>query len=323
MNVQTENRGQVVVYKNRVEVRLDKETVWLSQPQIAQLFGTKRPAITKHLSNIFKSKELQEKSVCSISEHTAADGKAYKTKFYNLDVIISVGYRVNSQQATQFRIWATNVLRKHLVDGFTINEKRLKSDREKYQELQKTIKLMGNMLQLEVISDEMKGLIQVITEYSHALDVLDDYDHQRLSVPRGIKTLRYKLTYEEAKKIIESMKVKFKGSVLVGQEKDKSFKSSMGAIYQTYAGKDVYKTVEEKAAHLLYFVTKNHSFIDGNKRIAAALFVCFLKGNRLLFKKDGSKRIDDNTLVALTLMIAISKPSEKSVTIKVILNLLS
>ncbi len=171
MNVQTENKGQVVVYKNRVEVRLDKETVWLTQPRIAQLFGTKRPAITKHLSNIFKSKELQEKSVCSISEHTAADGKAYKTKFYNLDVIISVGYRVNSQQATQFRIWATNVLRKHLVDGFTINEKRLKSDCNKYQELQKTIKLMGNMLQLEAVSDDTKGLIQVITEYSHALDV--------------------------------------------------------------------------------------------------------------------------------------------------------
>jgi prophage maintenance system killer protein len=286
------------------------------------LFGTKRPAITKHLSNIFKSKELQEKSVCSILEHTAADGKVYKTRFYNLDAIISVGYRVNSSRATQFRIWATNILRKHLVDGYTINEKRLKSAQYKYQELQKSFKLLDNIIQLETVSDEAKGIIQVITEYSRALDILDDYDHKRLSVPKGTKRTRFGLTYSESKKIIEAMGKKFKGSELVGREKDDSFKSSLGAIYQTFDGEDVYPSVEEKSAYLLYFVTKNHSFVDGNKRIAAALFVCFLQKNGILLRKDGSKRIDDNALVALTLMIASSKANEKDIMIKIILNLL-
>jgi len=314
-----ENKGQVVVYKNKVEVHLENETVWLPQKQMAELFSTDRSVITKHINNIFKANELSEKSNVQ-KMHIANSDKP--VKFYNLDMIISVGYRVNSKRGTQFRIWANKVLKDHLIKGYTINEKRLKSDYKKYQELQKAIKLMGNMLQLEVVSDDTKGVIQVITEYSHALDVLDDYDHQSLSVPKGTKKLSYKLTYKEAKMIVESMKVKFKSSSLVGQEKDKSFQSSMAAIYQTCAGKDVYKTTEEKAAHLLYFVTKNHSFVDGNKRIAAALFICFLKGNRLLLKRDGSKRIDDNTLVALTLMVAISKASEKDVMIKVILNTL-
>jgi prophage maintenance system killer protein len=243
-------------------------------------------------------------------------------KFYNLDVIISVGYRVNSKRGTQFRIWAANILRKHLVDGYTINEKRLKSAQYKYQELQKSFKLLDNIIQLETVSYETKGIIQVITEYSRALDILDDYDHKRLSVPKGTKRTRFRLTYSEAKKIIEAMREKFKDSALVGQEKDKSFKSSLGAIYQTFGGKDVYPTVEEKAAHLLYFVTKNHSFVDGNKRIAATLFVCFLQKNKILLRKDGSKRIDDNALVALTLMIASSKANEKAIMIKIILNLL-
>ncbi|NOX97992.1 MAG: virulence RhuM family protein [Nitrospirae bacterium] len=245
------SHGRVVLYRNRLEVRLEKETVWLTQQQIAKLFGTKRPAITKHLSNIFKSKELQEKSVCSILEHTAADGKAYKTKFYNLDAIISVGYRVNSSRATQFRIWATNVLRDHLINGYTLNEKRLKTAQYKYQELQKSLKLLSNVIQLETVPDETKGIIQVITEYSRALDILDDYDHKRLSVPRGTKKAKFELTYKEAKRIVETMRQKFKSSTLFGQEKDESFKSSLGAVYQTLGGKDVYPTVEEKAAHLL------------------------------------------------------------------------
>jgi prophage maintenance system killer protein len=209
-----------------------------------------------------------------------------------------------------------------LINGYTINEKRLKSAQHKYQELQKSLKLLGNVIQIEAVSCETKGLIQVITEYSHALDILDDFDHERLSVPKGTRQSGFKLTYEETRKIIKAMKQKFKDSTLVGQEKDKSFKSSMGAIYQTFDGAELYPTVEDKAAHLLYFVTKNHSFVDGNKRIAAALFICFLQGNGLLVRKDGDKRIDDNTLVALTLMIAASKASEKETMIKVILNLL-
>jgi len=315
--------GKVVLYKNKLEVHLKAETVWLTQAQIATLFGTKRPAITKHLSNIFKSKELDRHSVCSKMEHTASDGKKYTTQFYNLDAIISVGYRVNSTQATQFRIWATKVLKQHLVEGYTINEKRLKKQEKKYLDLKNAVNLIGNVVQIEDLSAEAKGLAQVISEYTRALDILDDFDHEKLSAPQGTKKSKFELTYEEARKIIEAMKKKFKDSDLVGQEKDKSFQGSIGAIYQTFGKKDVYPTIEEKAAHLLYFVTKNHSFIDGNKRIAAALFICFLQKNSMLLRKNGEKQIDNNTLVALTLMVASSKPSEKNMLIKVILNLLN
>jgi len=320
MNPENISKGQVIVYKNNVEVRLEHETVWLTQKQMAELFDTERSVITKHLRNIFESKELEEKSNVQ-KMHIAHSDKP--VAFYNLDAIISVGYRVNSKQGTQFRIWATNVLRKHLVDGYTINEKRLKAAAHKYQELQKTLKLLGNVVRLESISDEAKGLIQIITEYSRALDILDDFDHERLSVPKGTVQTKYEITYEEAKIIIANIRKKFNGSTLVGQEKDASFKSSIGSVYQTFDGQDVYPTVEEKAAHLLYFVTKNHSFIDGNKRIAAALFVCFLQKNGILLRNDGTKLIDDNALVALTLMIAVSKPQEKESMIKVILNLLA
>jgi prophage maintenance system killer protein len=283
----------------------------------------KRPAITKHLSNIFKNKELKKDSVCSILEHTASDGKIYRTKYYNLDAIISVGYRVNSTRATQFRIWAANILKKHLIDGYTLNEKRLKLSEHKYLELQNALKLLDNLVQFKAISDEAKGIIQVITEYSRALDILDDYDHQRLSAPKGTKRAKFEISYEEARKIIDAMRERFKDSSLVGQEKDSSFKSSLGAIYQTFGGKDLYSTVEEKVAHLLYFVTKNHSFVDGNKRIAAAIFICFLQKNSILIRKDNTKRIDNNTLVALTIMIASSRPAERDTMIKVILNLLT
>lgn len=315
-------KGQVILYKNRFEVRLDHAMVWLTQAQIADLFGTKRPAITKHLSNIFKSKELSKNSVSSKMEHTASDGKTYKTQHYNLDAIISVGYRVNSSRATQFRIWATEVLRKHLVEGYTLNEKKLKRIQGKYEELQKAVSLIGNVVAVEDLSHEARGIAQVITEYSRALDLLDDFDHERLSIPKGRKKAYYELTYDEARKIIETMKKKFKDSSLVGQEKDKSFQGSIKAIYQTFSGKDLYPTIQEKAAYLLYFVAKNHSFVDGNKRIAAALFVCFLEKNKMLLHRNGSKRMDDSALVALTLMIAASKPSEKDVMIKVILNLM-
>ena len=242
--------------------------------------------------------------------------------FYNLDVIISVGYRVNSLQGTQFRIWATNVLRKHLVDGYTINEKRLKARDEKVRELQETVRLLGNIALAEGVADETKGIIRIISEYSRALNILDDYDHQQLTTPSGTKRGKYVLTYEKAQKIIIQMKQQFRDSTLVGKEKDNGFKSSLGAIYQTFDGRDLYPTIEEKAAHLLYFVTKNHSFVDGNKRIAAALFVLFLQKNGILLRKDGTKRIDENALVALTLMIATSQPREKNVMIKVIVNLL-
>jgi prophage maintenance system killer protein len=317
-------KGEVVIYKAAdgpmIDVRLDQDTVWLTQKQMSGLFETERSVITKHLKNIFKSGELEEKSNVQ-KMHIANSDKP--VAFYNLDIIISLGYRVNSKRGTQFRIWATRVLRRHLVEGYTLNEKRLTAQQDKIRKLQDAARLMGNIALLEGISDEAKGIVQIISEYSKALGILDDFDHQRLAVPKGTRKSKYRLTYEEARLVIEQMKIKFHDSALVGQEKDKSFQGTIGGIYQTIGGKDVYPTLEEKAAHLLYFVTKNHSFVDGNKRIAAALFVCFLQKTGLLLTKDGRKRIDDNALVALTLMIAASKPAEKETMINVILNLLA
>lgn len=316
-------KGEIIIYKAKggpsIDVRLQQDTVWLTQKQMSELFDTERSVITKHLRNIYDCGELEQKSNVQ-KMHIANSDKP--VVFYNLDAIISVGYRVNSKRGTQFRIWATNVLRKHLVEGYTINEKRLKAQQSKINELQNAVRLLGNLALLENISDEAKGIVQILSEYSRALNTLDDFDHQRLAAPKGTKKSKYKLTYEDARIIIEQMKKKFRDSALVGQEKDKSFQGSIGAIYQTFDGKDVYPALEDKAAHLLYFVTKNHSFVDGNKRIAAALFVCFLQKNGILLCKDSSKRIDDNALVALTLMIAASRPSEKDIMIKVILNLL-
>jgi prophage maintenance system killer protein len=316
-------KGQVILYKNHLEVRLERDSVWLTQKQMAELFQKDVRTINEHIKNIFADGELAPEAVIRKFRITASDGKNYDTTHYNLDVIISAGYRVKSLRGTQFRVWATNVLRQHLVAGYTINEKRLKTQQSKIRELQETVRLLGNVALLEGISDEATGIVQIISEYTRALNLLDDFDHQRLTAPKGTKKAKYKLTYDEARNIIDQMKIRFKDSVLVGQEKDKSFQGSIGAIYQTFDSKDVYPSMEEKAAHLLYFVTKNHSFIDGNKRIAAALFVCFLQKNGILLDKDGRKRIDDNALVALTLMIAASKPVEKEIMVKVILNLLT
>jgi prophage maintenance system killer protein/phage regulator Rha-like protein len=316
------DKGQIVLYKNRFEVRLKAETVWLTSHQIADLFDVDRTGVVRHIHNIYKTKELHKISTCAKNAQVAKDGKIRSMDFYNLDMIISVGYKVSSTRATQFRVWATDILKKHLIEGYTINEKRLKQTEIKYQELQKAVALIGNVLEVKDLPAEAKGLVEVITEYTKALDILDDFDHQRLDKPKGRKHLKYKLTYDKAKMIINTMRRKFKDSAIMGQEKDESFKSSIGAIYQTFGGKDLYATIEEKAAHLLYFITKNHSFVDGNKRIAAAIFVCFLDKNGILHKKDSSCAIDNNALVALTLMIASSKPAEKDVMIKVILNIL-
>ncbi len=317
------NQGEVILYKNRVDVRLAHETVWLDTHQMAKLFGRDRTVILKHIQNVYKTKELDQKSTCAKNAQVAADGKIRQMESFNLDMILSVGYRVNSKRGTQFRIWATDVLRKHLVDGYTLNEKQLKRVECKYQELKKAVALIGNVAALEGASSEARGIAQIIAEYSRALDLLDDFDHERLPKPPGNKKASFELTYAEARKIIDTMKGQFKDSSLMGQEKDDGFKSSVGTIYQTFGGKDLYPTVQEKAANLLYFVAKNHSFVDGNKRIAAALFICFLQKNKILQRHDGSKRIDDNALVALTLMIAASKPSEREMMIRVILNLMA
>ena len=305
--------GQIVLYQNSLEVKLIRDTVWLSLNQMANLFEKDKSVISRHLHNIFKTNELDKVSTVAFFATVQKEGDRIierNIEYFDLDAIISVGYRVNSKRGTQFRIWATNVLRKHLVEGYTLKE------------LQDAVSLLSNVVALENISDETKGIIQIISEYSRALGILDDYDHERLSMPGGTRRKLSMLTYAEAQEIINAMKNKFHDSVLVGREKDNSFKSSIGAIYQTFDGKDLYPTIEEKAAHLLYFITKNHSFVDGNKRIAAALFICFLHKNRILLRKDGSKRIDDKALAALTLMVAASRPSEKDKMIKVILNLM-
>ncbi|MCX5712763.1 MAG: virulence RhuM family protein, partial [Candidatus Omnitrophica bacterium] len=245
-------------------------------------------------------------------------------RFYNLDIIISVGYRVNSSRATQFRIWATNILRRYLVDGYILNEQRLKQQTQKLQALQRTIKLIGsikNKKQLEY--REALGLLEVINDYNYALGLLDDYDNKRLRISRTVKEAKYKLTYESALKIVRELRKKFSNSGLFAAEHDKSFKSSIVSIYQTFDGRELYPSVEEKAAHLLYFVVKNHSFIDGNKRIGASVFLWFLDRNELLYNPDGSKRLADNALVALTLMIAESDPAERAVIVTLVVNLIN
>jgi prophage maintenance system killer protein len=317
-NIETQE-GQIILYKNRLEVLLVEDTVWLTQKRMADLFNAERSVITKHIHNIFNSKELHKKSNVQ-KMHTAHSDKP--VNFYSLNVIISVGYRVNSNRGIQFRIWATDILKKHLIKGYTVNEKRLKQVESNYKELRDAVALIGNVLDVRGLPIEAKGIIAVITEYARALDILDDFDHQRLTKPKGTKYLKYELTYDEAKMIIDTMKKKFNDSDIMGQEKDESFKSSIGAIYQTFDRKELYPTVEEKAAHLLYFITKNHSFVDGNKRIGAAIFIYFLEKNGLLHRKDIDCVIDNNALIALTLMIASSKPSEKDTMIKVILNIL-
>jgi len=324
-----QSRGEVVIYRAKdreihLEVKLEQEMVWLTQKQIAQLFGTQRPAITKHLHNIFKTGELKENSVCSILEHTAPDDKRYKTKFYNLDAIISVGYRVSSSRATQFRIWATNILKRHLIDGYTLNEKRLKEQVLKLQALQRAVKLIGSMKDRKQIEyQEAMGLLEVINDYNYALELLDDYDYKRLKIRQTSKEEKFVLRYAPALAAVNELKKKFSVSDLFGVERDQSFKSSIASVYQTFSGKDLYPSIEEKAANLLYFIVKNHSFIDGNKRIAASMFLWFLEKNSILYKIDGSKRIADNALVALTLMIAESKPSERDVIIVLVVNLIN
>ncbi len=302
-------------------MRLEDASLWLTQKQIAKLFGITRSAITKHLSNIFNTFELNENSVCSILEHTAEDGKTYQTKSYNLDAIISVGYRVNSQKATKFRIWANAVLKDYLINGYVVKEQL---HNEQLLQLQNTVKLLGHITKsYELTLSEASGLLEIITDYAYGLDVLDKYDNQELAIENTTASEPFKINYTEAKAVIEQLRLKFGAGELFGHEKDQSFQSSISAIYQTFGGMDLYPSVEEKAAHLLYFVVKNHSFSDGNKRIAASLFLWFLKENHLLYTLSGEKRIADNALVALTLMIAESRTEEMETMIKVTVNLIN
>jgi len=324
------DKGEIILYRSpdgkaALDVRLEQETVWLNQRQMAELFDKDTDTIGLHVRNIYKEGELTRKGTTEQSSVVQNEGGRQvrrKVNFYNLDVIISVGYRVKSRRGTQFRIWATNVLREHLIRGFTLNEKRLREQEQKLVDLRRTVGLLEQTLAHQAIGlDEAKGLLQVITDYAYALTTLDRFDHGTLTIEEVTRPAPFIMTYEAAMEIVKAMGTEFGG--LFGLEKDQGFKSALGAVYQTFGGEDLYPSIEEKAANLLYFVVKNHAFSDGNKRIAAALFIAFLAGNKSLYSKDGFKRIADNALVAITLMIAESNPADKETMVKLIVNLIN
>ena len=320
----------IVIYQTedgqtQIDVRLENETVWLTQAQMVELFQTTKQNVSLHVGNVFKEGELEQAS--TVKEYLTVQKEggrnvSRQVKYYNLDVIISVGYRVKSKRGTAFRIWARNVLKDYLVKGYAVNQ-RIHS--EQISELRQLVGMLGRTIQSQPIlsSDETNALFDVVVDYTYALDTLDDYDYQRLIVKETTPEDKFHATYDNAMEAIKALREKFGGSTLFGNEKDDSFKSSIGQIYQTFGGEELYPSVEEKAAMLLYLVTKNHSFSDGNKRIAATLFLWFLNNNGILYHPDGSKRIADNTLVALTLMIAESKTEEKDVMVKVVVNLIN
>ncbi|WP_300634327.1 MULTISPECIES: RhuM family protein [Bacteroidales] len=322
-----EPTNSIVIYQTNdgetsIDVKFQDETVWLSQAQMAELFQKDRTVIGRHISNIFKEGELEREITCANFAHVGNDGdQQYITTLYNLDVIISVGYRVKSKRGTQFRIWANKVLKQYLLQGYAVNE-RIAA--QKYDELSQLVKVLGRTIQnQEKLTEDSRSLLDVVVDYTYALDTLDRYDYQELKIEETTKKEEFHATYENAMEVICELHEKFGGSTLFGNEKDDSFKSSIGQIYQTFDGIDLYPSVEEKAAMLLYLVTKNHSFSDGNKRIAATLFLWFLNGNGILYNEDGTKRIADNTLVALTLMIAESRTEEKDTMVKVVVNLIN
>jgi len=322
--------NKIIIYQTedgqtQIDVRLENETVWLTQAQMVELFQTTKQNISLHVGNVFKEGELEQEATVKEYLTVQKEGKREverQVKYYNLDVIISVGYRVKSKRGTAFRIWARNVLKDYLVKGYAVNE-RIRH--EQIGELRQLVSMLGRTIQNQSVisNDETAALFEVVTDYTYALDTLDNYDYERLLIEKTTKEEPFHATYENAMEAIDGLREKFGGSVLFGNEKDDSFKSSIGQIYQTFGGEELYPSVEEKAAMLLYLVTKNHSFSDGNKRIAATLFLWFLNNNGILYRPDGSKRLADNTLVALTLMIAESKTEEKDVMVKVVVNLIN
>ncbi|MBR3710191.1 MAG: virulence protein RhuM/Fic/DOC family protein [Bacteroidales bacterium] len=324
--------NQILIYQaengqTSIEVRLENEMIWLTRDQIAVLFGRDYKTISKHINNALRE-ELAGSMVvakfANTTQHGAIEGKTQtrEKEYFNLEMITSVGYRVKSQRGVQFRQWANQVLKDYLLKGYAINDRIRKTQ---IKELRQLVQMVGRTIQNQPLlkTDENQALFDIVVDYTYALDTLDDYDYQRLGVKETTQEEKFQATYDNAMQAIAALREKFGGSTLFGNEKDDSFKSSIGQIYQTFDGNDLYPSVEEKAAMLLYLVTKNHSFSDGNKRIAATLFLWFLNNNGILYRQDGGKRIADNTLVALTLMIAESKPEEKDVMVKVVVNLIN
>ena len=323
-------QNKIVIYQTedgqtQIDVRLENDTVWLTQAQMADLFQKDRTVITRHINNIYRVDELEREVTCAKIAQVQTEGKRQVTRiipYFNLDMIISVGYRVNSKRGIKFRQWANRVLKEYLVKGYAVNERIRK---EQIGELRQLVQVVGRAISNQELPNttESQDLLDVVVDYTYALDTLDNYDYERLTIDKTTKQETFHATYENAMEAISGLREKFGGSSLFGNEKDDSFKSSIGQIYQTFGGEELYPSVEEKAAMLLYLVTKNHSFSDGNKRIAATLFLWFLNNNGILYRLDGSKRLADNTLVALTLMIAESKTEEKDVMVKVVVNLIN
>ena len=308
-----------------LEVTLEHETLWLNQAQMAELFGTKQPAISKHLSNIFKSGELDKNSVHSILEYTANDGKIYQTSFYNLDAVLSVGYRVNSKHATQFRIWASKILKEYLIKGYALNHQRMNA--QSLNELTATMELVRKSIESkELSSSEAKGLLDIINNYAKTWALLQGYDSDALHSLQGTLNQRFILDYDEAKEAIQALKkdlmAKGDATELFGNEKAGEFKSALLNIYQTFGGIDLLPSIEEKAANLLYYVIKDHAFSDGNKRIGSFLFILFLHKNGIAYKANHEPKINDNALVSLALLVAASEPNQKELMVRLIVNLL-
>ena len=308
-------KNEIVLFESKdskvsLPVKIDTDTVWLTQAQIAQLFGKDRTVIGRHIRNAISDGEIDATTMCAKSAHMGKDAdQVYNVDIYNLEVIIAVGYRVHSPRGVEFRRWATGVLKEYIVRGYAIN-------RERMRQLGQTVEVMKRVAN----SLDVEQVLDVVNAYSTALDLLDGYDHQTIAKPKA-KGRSVELSYEECRRFVDSMKFAA-DSPLFGNEKDGSFKSALGAVYQSFGGKDLYPSSQEKAANLLYLVTKNHGFSDGNKRIAAGLFLYFLKRNKLLLRKDGTKRIADHTLVALTVMIAESKPQEKDLMVNLVMTFL-
>lgn len=324
-----ENKSEILIYETEsgaIEVQLEQETLWLSLQQITDLFGRDKSVISRHLGNIFKTNELERSSVVAKNATTAADGKSYQVDFYNLDAIISVGYRVNSRQGTQFRIWASRMLKEHLVKGYTLNEQRLRQHQEQLKQLEQTLTLFQQNIIDQANLPEAKGLVDVITGYARTFVLLNQFDSERLPTGDFDEDIRYEIKYGEAKVAINALKqdliARSEATELVGNEKDDSFAGILGAVVQSYGGQYLYVSIEEQAAHLLYFVIKNHPFSDGNKRIGAFLFIWFLQRNRHHLKSSGELKINDNALAAIALLVAQSDPAQKQLMIHLIMNLI-
>lgn len=323
------NKGEIIIYQTKqgpkLEIKMKKQTVWLSLDQMAMLFGRDKSVISRHIKNVFEEKELKADSVVAKFATTAADGKIYQVEYYNLDVIISVGYRVKSQNGVQFRIWATKTLKDHLVQGYTINEKRLLDAKEKFFELQMAISFLSKKAKHKLLAGQEQEVLNLLAYYASSLAILEKYDKNKLALPKRGNT-KYKLTFELALEVIKNIKVelikKKQAGDIFGRQSAPKLESILANLWQTFGGRELYKSLEEKAAHLLYLIIKDHPFIDGNKRIASFLFVYFLDKNNFLYRENGEKKINDNTLAALALLVAMSDPGDKEVMIKIIVNLL-